>query len=341
MKGCTACYDLTVEFPLPTRGRARRLRQGLRRRRHARGGGADGRRHLSFYEAIPGLLDALPPALQKEVERLRLAPGEATLTAMRQSLRTGTSIASLVRPAVAPTIPHHCSDEFMRSCAALAREFGVGLHSARAGVQGPGDRRPEEIRQDADRTSAGSGAARARFHRGPRRVARRRRHAASRRPRRLGCAQSRQQHAARQRHRRRSGMLDKKLNVGIGTDGASCCDNQNMYESMRLAPMVSKAQGPDTDRWLASERDPRGRDRGQRTRARLRRQARPDRQGLQGRHRVPRPHPHQLDPVQRSHEPAGPYRGRHRRAFRHGRRPDGGREPQARRPRLCCTGEEG
>ena len=30
---------------------------------------------FSFYEAIPGLMDALPPALQKEVERLRLAPG--------------------------------------------------------------------------------------------------------------------------------------------------------------------------------------------------------------------------------------------------------------------------
>ena len=35
----------------------------------------------------------------------------------------------LVRPAVAPTIPHHCSDDFMRGCATLAREFGVGLHT--------------------------------------------------------------------------------------------------------------------------------------------------------------------------------------------------------------------
>ena len=30
-------------------------------------------------------------------------------------------------------------------------------------------------------------------------------------------------------------------------------DNQNMYESMRLASMVSNAQGPDTDRWLTTE----------------------------------------------------------------------------------------
>src|SRR5207302_6775599 len=48
------------------------------------------------------------------------------------------------------------------------------------------------------------------------------------------------------------GMLERKVNVGIGTDGANCSDNLNMYESMRLASMVSKTQGPDTDRWLAT-----------------------------------------------------------------------------------------
>ena len=48
-------------------------------------------------------------------------------------------------------------------------------------------------------------------------------------------------------------MLDRKLNVGIGTDGAACCDNQNMYESLRVAAYVSNGKGPDTDRWLASE----------------------------------------------------------------------------------------
>ena len=78
LKGCTACYDLTVEFPLPSV-------EGLDAcgRAYADAGMravlAPMVAELSFYEAIPGLLDALPPALQKEVERLRLAPGEATL----------------------------------------------------------------------------------------------------------------------------------------------------------------------------------------------------------------------------------------------------------------------
>ena len=48
-------------------------------------------------------------------------------------------------------------------------------------------------------------------------------------------------------------MLDRKLNVGIGTDGASCCDNQNMYESLRVAAYASNAKGPDNDLWLSSE----------------------------------------------------------------------------------------
>src|SRR5262249_42811592 len=48
-------------------------------------------------------------------------------------------------------------------------------------------------------------------------------------------------------------MLDKKVNVGIGTDGASCCDNQNMYESLRVAAYGSNARGPDSHHWLKSE----------------------------------------------------------------------------------------
>jgi 5-methylthioadenosine/S-adenosylhomocysteine deaminase len=47
-------------------------------------------------------------------------------------------------------------------------------------------------------------------------------------------------------------MLDRRVNLGIGTDGASCSDNQNMYEAMRFASFVSKAHGPDWQRWLST-----------------------------------------------------------------------------------------
>jgi len=47
-------------------------------------------------------------------------------------------------------------------------------------------------------------------------------------------------------------MLERRVNLGIGTDGANCSDNQNMYEAMRLASFVSKVQGPDWRRWLTT-----------------------------------------------------------------------------------------
>jgi guanine deaminase len=49
------------------------------------------------------------------------------------------------------------------------------------------------------------------------------------------------------------GMLSRQVNVGIGTDGANCSDNQNMYEAMRLASFSSKVQGPDWPRWITTE----------------------------------------------------------------------------------------
>src|SRR6185436_16388123 len=128
MKGCTACYDLTVEFPQPTPEGL-----GACAKAYADAGMravvAPMVANFSFYEAIPGLLQVLPSALQKDVERLRMAPYEASLAAMRKILTDWSFDRERVRPAVAPTIPHHCSDEFMRASANLAREFGVGLHT--------------------------------------------------------------------------------------------------------------------------------------------------------------------------------------------------------------------
>jgi guanine deaminase len=49
------------------------------------------------------------------------------------------------------------------------------------------------------------------------------------------------------------GMLDARINVGIGTDGPSSSDNLNMYEAMRFASFSSKSRGPDTKAWLTTE----------------------------------------------------------------------------------------
>jgi len=249
LKGCTACYDLFFEWPMPSRdGMA--LVASAYAEVGMRAVIAPMVADRSFFEAIPGLADALPPALRESVAALRLAPGETTLAAIREGLRDWSF--DQVRPAVAPTIPHHCSDEFILGCANLARDFDLGLHSHvaeskvqavtgirvygrtqtahldRLGVIGPqftvahgvwldhddmarlGDRGASVAHNPGSNMRLGSGLADARA------------------------------------------MLDRRVNLGIGTDGASCADNQNMYEAMRLASFVSKVQGPDWQNWLST-----------------------------------------------------------------------------------------
>ncbi len=252
LKGCTATYDLMAEFPAPSLegleacGRAYRdagIRAVL----------APMVANLSFFEAIPGLIDALPERERREVERLRLAPYETSLAVMRQALRDWPFDRDLVRPAVAPTIPHHCTDEFLTGCRDLAREYGVGLHShvqeskvqvvvglrkygktqtahlQDLGLLGPDFTVAHGVWLDRDdmRRLADHGASVAHNPGSNMRLGN-------------GLADVR-------------GMLECGLNVGIGTDGANCSDNLNLYEAMRLASMASKTQGPDTARWLTTD----------------------------------------------------------------------------------------
>ncbi len=251
LKGCTACYDLFFEWPVPSReGMA--LVASAYAEVGMRAVIAPMVADRSFYEAIPGLADALPASLQERVAALRLAPGETTLTAIRAILRDWSFDRERVRPAVAPTIPHHCSDAFILGCAGLAREFDVGLHShvAESKVQAVTGIRLYGRTQTAHLDQLGvlgphftvahgvwlddDDMARLGDHGGS--VAH---NPGSNMRLGSGLADTR-------------GMLDAHVNLGIGTDGASCSDNQNMYEAMRLASFVSKVQGPDWQRWLTT-----------------------------------------------------------------------------------------
>jgi 5-methylthioadenosine/S-adenosylhomocysteine deaminase len=248
LKGCTACYDLSVEFPTPS---VEGLEAAGRAYRDAgmRAVVAPMVADLSFFEAIPGLLQALPPALQKEVERVRLAPWRTTLENIRTALHGWKFDRDEVRPAVAPTIPLHCSDEFMVACATLAREYGVGLHShvseskvqALAGLKRYGKTLTAHMEalglvgpdftvahgvwlDDQDMQRLGDRGASVAHNPGSNM--------------RLGSGLA---------DMRR--MLERRVNVGIGTD---CSDNLNMYEAMRMASLVSKVQGPDWQRWIST-----------------------------------------------------------------------------------------
>lgn len=251
LKGCTACYDLFFEWPLPT-AEGLGLVAAAYRDVGMRAVVAPMVADRSFYEAIPGLHEALPESLRRAVGRLRLAPGRETLAAIRAALSASPTASDDIRFAVAPTIPQHCSDEFIRGCAELAREFGLPIHSHvgeskvqavagmrlygrtqiahldRLGVIGPDFTVAHGVWLDGDDMT------------------------------RLGDRGASVAHNPGSNMRLGSGladaraMLERQVNLGIGTDGASCSDNQNMYEAMRLASFVSKVQGPDWRRWLTT-----------------------------------------------------------------------------------------
>lgn len=251
LKGCSACYDLTLEIPAPTVDGLEAVGQAyvdVGMRAVVAPMVAD----ATLYEAIPGFMEALTPGLRKDVEKLRLAPCETSLANMKNVLHNWAFDTDLVRPAVAPTIPLHCSDAFMKGCDQLAREYGVGLHSHVAesklqavsgikrygksltahlddiGLLGPKFTVAHGVWLDDDdcRRLADHGTSVAH-------------NPGSNMLLGSGIADVRT-------------MLDYKLNVGIGTDGANCSDNQNMYEAMRIASMVSKVRGPDYHRWLTT-----------------------------------------------------------------------------------------
>ena len=250
MKGCTACYDLAAEFPLPSV-------EGLSAMAKAyeevgmRAVLAPMVADLSFFEAIPGLMDSLPPALQKEVESFRLAPWKATTRQMRKALQKWPF--DKVALAVAPTIPHHCTDDFLIACRDLAREYEVGIHShvaeSKVQVIAGYKRYGKSLASHMDDL----GLVNERFT-----VA----HGVwldDEDMKRLGDRGASVAHNPGSNMRlgnglaNMRGMLNRSINVGIGTDGANCADNLNMYEAMRLASFGSKVQGPDWQRWITTE----------------------------------------------------------------------------------------
>jgi guanine deaminase len=249
LKGCTAAYDLAAEFPLPSV-------EGLSAM--AKAYEEVGMRcvlapmvaDISFFEAIPGLMDRLPPALQKEVESFRFAPWKATTRQMTKALQKWPF--EKVHLALAPTIPHHCSDAFLISCRDLAKEYDVGLHShiaeskiqVIAGYQRYGSTlaaHMDELGLVTDRFTVAHGV-----------------WLDDDDMKRLGDRGASVAHNPGSNMRLGNGladvrgMLSAKVNVGIGTDGANCSDNQNVYEAMRLASFTSKVQGPDCERWLTT-----------------------------------------------------------------------------------------
>lgn len=244
LKGCTACYDLPLPLPLPTVDALQAVAQayvdvGMRAVI------APMVANISIFHAIPGFIDALPAAFRRDLDIRKAEPVDVILAHNRTLFREWRAESDLVRLAVSPAIAHHCTAPLFQGLAALAREFDAGLHTHLAeskvqavagakrfgmtltahldelGVLGPNVTVAHGVWLDDEdiRRLSDHGASLAHNPGSNMRLGN-------------GIADVRT-------------MLERGLNVGIGTDGARASDHQNMYEATRLADLISKARGLD------------------------------------------------------------------------------------------------
>lgn len=250
-KGCTAAYDLFVEYPVPSIEGVDAVARAYRDA-GMRAVIAPMVADRTLYQAYPGLIDALPEALRDTARRASAAPYAESLRACRAILQNWAHDRERIRPALGPTIPMHCSDDFLTGCRDLAREFEVGIqtHLAESAAQAAIARQ----RYGASLTAhlAGLGLLGERFSGA---------HAIwidRDDMKRIADAGGAVAHNPLSNLRLGSGlaavrdMLDCGLAVGIGTDAANTSDTQNMFEAARLASYLSRIRGPVYRDWLTA-----------------------------------------------------------------------------------------
>ncbi len=251
-KGCTACYDLYLELPLPSAEGIEAVGRAYRDV-GTRAVVAPMTANYTFYQAIPGLLEALPETQRHQMEAVRMQPGKAIISACRRLLDQTTFDRSQLRLALAPTIPLHCTDDLIVAHRDLAQEYDVGLHMhlAESKVQAVSGVKRYGKTLTAHLDDLG--------FLGPTFTAAHGVWLDDDDIRRLADRGASVAHNAGSNLRLGSGiaaaydMIQAGVNVGIGTDGANCSDNQNMFEAMRFASFVSRVRSQDYERWLQAE----------------------------------------------------------------------------------------
>ncbi len=250
-KGCTACYDLSFMLPVPTVQDLHAVAQAY----------VDaGMRAViapmiadrSFYQAIPGLLDAFPPELRALADAMRSAAPEAILTPIRDAAARWSYPSDHIRLGIAPTIPLHCSDDFMQACRNLAVEFALPLqthlaespvqraaaqrrygttltaHLHRIGLLGPGFSGAHAVWIDDSEIDL------------------------------LVRYGGTLAHNPGSNLRLGNGIADMRraisagVTIGVGTDGSSSADNQNMFEATRLAAFLSRVFDRAPAEWIGA-----------------------------------------------------------------------------------------
>lgn len=251
-KGCTSCFDLFYEFPMPSREGLVALGQAYKDA-GIRAVIAPMLADKTLYRAYPGLIDAVPEPLRAEVIAFQLAPYEASADAVEAIYADWPFDRDSIRPAIAPTIPLHCSDAFLSRCRDLARDYGLPLqtHLAETKAQAILGRRQygctltahlDALEMLGPHFSAAHAIWLDRDDLG-----------------RLADNGASMVHAPISNMRFGSGFahlrpaLDRGINVGIATDAANSSDQLNMFESTRAAALISRVQTADSEQWLGAE----------------------------------------------------------------------------------------
>lgn len=250
-KGCTAAYDMFAEFPLPTvEGMAAvadaYANVGLR------AAIAPQITDKSFWEAVPGLAGALPEALRIDALKAKSAPGADAIEACKKILASWRHPAHQIKFALGPSIPHHCSDEFLRECRDLAREHGVGMQMHVAESKFQAIVAPKiygttlighlaEIGLLDEHFCVAHGVWLSDDDR-----------------KRLADAGASVSHNPGSNLKLGSGIADMRrmlaagINVAVGTDGTASSDNLNAFEAMRLACYLSRVKDHPVGEWISA-----------------------------------------------------------------------------------------
>lgn len=248
-KGCTALFDMTTQFPLPTVEGLHTVAQAYERV-GIRAVVAPMMADRTLYQAYPELLASLPEALQAPAAALQASPADACLQVVEQAARDWPFDPQRVRLGLAPTIPLHCSDAFLQGCARLSDTWGLPMQThlaeskqqALIGEQRYGRSLVAHLKQLGVLGSRLSAA-----------------HAiwiSDEDIELLASAGVTAIHNPLSNLRLGSGvapvrrMIERGLRVGLGSDGANTSDTQNLFEAARLAAFLSRVMSPDEARWL-------------------------------------------------------------------------------------------
>lgn len=249
LKGATTCFDLVYEYPHPTVEGFFAVAQAY----------ADAGMHAvlapmisdtSLFRAIPGLLDALPPELGRQVDGD--LDGRRTLEAVNAIVAERSRLPEGISLAIAPTIPHHCSMGFLLECADIAdrHDLPIHMHIAESRLQALTaqkryGRSPVSFLKDLGILRKGFVAA----------------HAVWLDENDLdtlaetGCGVA---HIPASNMRLGVGvahirpMLERGITVGLATDGANSSDSLDMMRAMRLANYIGRTYAGPREGWLGA-----------------------------------------------------------------------------------------